>query len=117
MKSDTESFDLTFNNPCIDTDFVTIVAPTFLEQDYIINDDPEAFPVHAPFTVSTVPIVHDFCGSLTLVATFNGAPVDGDPLSYSEADRQFTADSDDTTLIGEIKPFAVNAEFSEYPKD
>ena len=30
-KSDSRTFDLTFDNPCIDTDFVNIIAPTFTD--------------------------------------------------------------------------------------
>ena len=107
---------MTFKNPCIDKNFVNIVAPQFFEQDYIINAPPEQFPVHAPFTVNTVPITHDYCGSLTFVPKFNDQGlVSGGPLTYSEAERQFTADSDDITLIGQIIPFSVEAEFADYP--
>ena len=42
--------------------------------------------------------------------------VDGDPLSYNEANRQFTALSDDDTLYGQVLPYSVEAEFSTYPK-
>ena len=56
---------------------------------------------HGEFTVDTEPIFHTLCGSLTFVAKFNGDIIDGDsdPLSYNEATREFTADSDDVTLI------------------
>ena len=75
--------------------------------------------MHAPFTVSTVPIDHTFCGDLTIVAKFNDTVIDesnDDPLSYSEADRQFTAFSDNGDLILQILPYSLEAEFTEYPK-
>ena len=51
------------------------------------------------------------------MAKFNDVVIDGnsDPLSYNEATREFTADSDDVTLITQILPFSVEAEFTEYP--
>ena len=75
--------------------------------------------MHAPFTVSTVPIEHDYCGDLTIVAKFNDVVIDqnnDDPLTYSEANRQFTAFSDNGDLILAILPYSLEAEFSEYPK-
>ena len=53
---------------------------------------------------------------MVFVAKFNNELVDGDPLTYSEDDRQFTAYSDDGDLILQILPYSVEAEFSEYPK-
>ena len=48
---------------------------------------------------------------------FNEAElVEGGPLTYDEENRQFTADSDDVTLITQILPYSVEAEFDEYPK-
>ena len=66
-----------------------------------------------------MPIDHDYCGDLTIVAKFNGIVIDednDDPLSYSEADRQFTAYSDNGDLILQILPYSLEAEFTEYPK-
>ena len=85
----------------------------------MIHAEAKPFPVHDPFTVSTVPIDHDYCGLLTIVAKFNDIVIDesnNDPLSYSEADRQFTAFSDNGDLILQILPYSLEAEFTEYPK-
>lgn len=119
--SDSRKFDLNFNNPCIDTEFVNILPPNPLlqDQDYIIHATAELFPVHEPFKVSTVPIGHEFCGDLTIVAKFNDFVIDGnnsDPLTYNEANRQFTAFSDNADLILDIIPYSLEAEFKDYPK-
>ena len=95
-KSDTSSFELTFKNPCIDQDFVTILAPTVFmieDLDYIINAPEETFPAHGEFTVNTLPFDHGFCLGLTFVETYDieGAEVDGSPLSYDDTTGIFTA--------------------------
>ena len=75
--------------------------------------------MHDPFTVSTVPIDHDFCGLLTVVAKLDGVVVDlinSDPLMYIEQSRMFIAYSNDDTLYGKILPYSLEAEFTEYPK-
>ena len=96
---------------------MNILAPTFFEQDYIINAPAETFAAHDPFTVDTKPIDHNYCGDLTFVPKFNDAAlVEEGPLAYDEENRQFTADSDDVTLITQILPYSVEAEFAEYPK-
>ena len=96
---------------------MNILAPTFLEQDYIINAPAEKFTAHEPFTVDTKPIDHNYCGDLTFVPKFNDAElVVGGPLTYDEENRKFTAYSDDITLITQILPYSVEAEFAEYPK-
>ena len=49
--------------------------------------------------------------------TFNDAElVIGGPLTYDEENRQFTAESHDVSLITQILPYSVTAEFTEYPK-
>ena len=49
--------------------------------------------------------------------TFDNAElVIGGPLTYDEEKRQFTAESHDITLVSQILPFSVEAEFAEYPK-
>jgi len=62
-----------------------------------------------------LPIPHTLCGNIAYSATFDGTAVNGDPLDYDSATRKFTADSDDQSLIGLTKPYAVIATLSDYP--
>ena len=44
--------------------------------------------------------------------------MNGDPLAYNEVTREFTADSDDGSLISLIDPpYSVEVEFVTYPLD
>ena len=113
--SDSNSFDLTVKNPCIDPNFVTITAPTMAALTYTISSDPAKFASHSAFTISTLPIPHTLCGNIAYSATFDGTAVNDDPLDYDPVTRKFTADSDDQSLIGLTKPYAVNATLSDYP--
>ena len=65
----------------------------------------------------TTPVIgHTLCGDFKFVAKYDNALVDGDPLSYNEVTREFTADSDDTALIGLTDmPYSVEVEFKTYP--
>ena len=114
--SESRSFDLTFKNPCIDQEFVYIEAPALADIEYTIHADAAAQPPHAPFTVVTKPAAHDLCGDLRIVAKFDYAPVDGDPLSYDEPTRVFTVYSLDWSLyLAGTVPFSVEAEFIAWP--
>ena len=62
-----------------------------------------------------MPIIHTLCGDFSYSATFDGTAVDGDPLAYDSFTRKFTADSDDRSLIGSTKPYAVTATFANWP--
>lgn len=66
------SFDLSFKNPCIDPAFVVIDAFTLEDLDYIINEGLVTYDPHTTLTVTTVPIVHDLCGELSVIAKFDG---------------------------------------------
>ena len=52
------------------------------------------------------------------MAKFNDAVIDetSEPMSYDKITKEFTIESDDTTLILQILPYSVEAEFVEYPK-
>ena len=97
---------------------MTISAPTYAEKSYIIDSVPFKFDPEDEFTVVTTPLVgHDLCGDLNYVLKFNNAVVeDNDPLAYNEVTREFTADSDDASLISLIDPpYSVEVEFVTYP--
>ena len=97
-----------------------ISAPTYTEKSYIIGSGPFKFEPEDEFTVVTKPMAgHDLCGDLNYVLKFNNAVVvDDDPLAYNEVTREFTADSDDGSLISLIDPpYSVEVEFVTYPLD
>ena len=104
-------------NPCVDKTYVNIIAPNqFDREDYIVATAAETFPAHGAFVVTTEPDSHNLCGDLNLMPYYQ--PVtDGDfvevigshPVSYDAAGTQFTADSDDQTLIDTTKQVKVVA--------
>ena len=99
---------------------MTISAPTYSEKSYIIDSVPFKFDPEDEFTVVTTPLVgHDLCGDLNYVLKFNNViVVDDDPLAYNEVTREFTADSNDGSLISLIDPpYSVEVEFKTYPLD
>ena len=114
-----DSFDLTFLNPCIDASFVTITAPTpptpMPELSYIISSGLKEFAAHPTFKIKTLPIPHTLCGDIAYSATFDGTAVDGDPLDYDPVTRKFTAYSEDRSLIELTKPYAVFAMLANWP--
>ena len=85
------------------------------ELSYIISSDFTQFAAHPVFTINTIPILHSLCGEVEYSATFDGTEVDGDPLDYDPVTRKFTADSEDRSLIGLTKPYAVIATFANWP--
>jgi len=82
---------------------------------YIISSGKTYYDAHPEFTITTIPIPHTLCGNIAYSATFDDTAVDGDPLDYDPVTRKFTADSDDQSLIGLTKPYAVIATLSDYP--
>ena len=98
------TYTVTINNPCIDTDYVNIkiMAPGFIDHDYIINSPAETHSAHGEFYVHTVPVDHTLCGDITLVPSYNGQPmpVGTEPISYNAATREFTSESQDVNLVG-----------------
>jgi len=115
-----DSFDLTFLNPCTDASFVTITAPTpptpMLELSYIISSGLKEFAAHPTFKIKTLPIPHTLCGDIAYSATFDGTVVNGDPLDYDSATLKFTADSEDRSLIGVTRSYTVFATLANWPQ-
>ena len=96
---------------------MTIQAPTYTKKTYTIDSIAFTFDPEDEFTVVTTPLVgHTLCGDLSFVAKYDNALMDGDPMSYNEVTREFTASSSDGTLIGLIdQPYSVEVEFVTYP--
>lgn len=85
---------------------------------YQIGSGLVLYSPHANFVVVTSPVVnHQLCGDLDIQATYNNAPVDGTVLSYDPSGNQFSVNSDNSSLIGQTRPYALIAQFVNYPKD
>jgi hypothetical protein len=50
---------------------------------------------HGDFTLEAKFGSEELCGNIVLTPRFETEPVDGDPLSYNDADKTFTANSVD----------------------
>ena len=52
------------------------------------------------------------------MAKFDNSPVDNDPLAYNSASGEFTANTDDISLINlaTLKIYSVEVEFTTYPR-
>jgi len=113
----TAQFDVSFNNPCLDTSFVQFQGPTSLPTlEYVPEKGPVTYAAVTPVTFVTTPRVHGLCGDFTLTALYNGAPVTGDPLSYNQGTRQFTASSSDVALVDlKNQQYSLKAELDSYP--
>ena len=110
-------FDLTFRNPCVDPDFVSVKKINLPDLDYTINSGSVTYDPHALFVIETTPIDHDFCGLLTIVPTYEGAPLldQSGPLTYDPASRSFTYESNEESLISEIHSYGLTAQLASYP--
>ena len=53
--TETEDFTLTFKNPCFDTEYVEIVAPTLANYNSIVYSLPAQEEIHPAFTVNFSP--------------------------------------------------------------
>ena len=122
QQSGSKDLVYTIKNPCIDTDYVVITPPTdAINQKYIVFDDPANFTV-SDFTLTTTPISdHGLCGDIAVTYTFDGValPANGDPLSFvtdTGPTDYFSIDSEDTNLIGEVKPYSLKAVLADWPK-
>ena len=97
------TFKLTFLNPCIDTDFVKIEAPTKLA-DYVYIIDSDAILYNHPlFTVTTKPLIdHTLCEGLIYQTTVDTEVIDSndEPISYKKSSQLVTILSDDLDLDG-----------------
>ena len=119
------TFDLSFLNPCFDSEFVTIspyVWPT-IPIDYEIDSGLKEYQ-HDQFIVTTSPLVgHDFCGVLEYGAYYNfpvvSNPVDFDslPFGYDSANFKIKIFEDDPAFIDDVVPFEIRGSFKNWPKD
>jgi hypothetical protein len=108
-------FTLSFKNPCVDTDFVNIVAPVSGLKDYeYIIDTTQIDEAHDSFTVSAVP-GPNLCGALTYTMKIDGDVIDEDdlPIGYEDSTRNVIIDSDDRGLDGTQKTYVVTAVFTD----
>jgi len=102
--SDTASFVTTFNNPCLDSNYVSISNVALFNQIYeLFEYDPVGYQfTHDPFTLVINPSAHDLCGTLTYITTFDGNSINdvSEPLGYHATNRTFDLYSEDMSLVG-----------------
>ena len=109
----------TIKDPCINTDFVNILAGDLPELDYDIYQGELVYAAHPESTVSTTPITHTLCGDLDYTPKYDGQPPNfstGPFTGYDPTTRVFTAESSDPALIDTSAPYTVETEFKDYPK-
>lgn len=123
LKTANTSFDTTFLNPCINPAYVTIKAPTLLNQVYELYEfDPIGFQfTHSAFTIETVPIVHTLCGTVSYSSTFDGNDITdtSQPVGYHASNRTHDVYSESLALIDttdgqNLKPYTVTAYLTSY---
>ena len=110
-------FIVNFKNPCVDTDFVNVVAPDLPELTYAILSGSKVFS-HPAFTVATLPFDHNLCGDLEYTASYNGVTVgpSDTPFAHNHATiNQITIDSDDRTLIDTSVPYSLECRLKDHP--
>lgn len=103
----TETFDVTFKNPCLDKDFVEIIPPVLIPYKFLIGSLAPLKFNHAPFTIITMPITHTLCGgstfdsALTITPEFNNLVIDSndEPVSYQEEDGTFSVFTESTQFL------------------
>jgi hypothetical protein len=86
-------FILSFKNPCVDTEYVKIVAPDALTDYVYIIGSTKISEAHDAFTIETKPIEnHGLCGALTYTMKVDGESVskDEEPIGYTETGRFVT---------------------------
>lgn len=83
----------------------------------MINQGPLPLTVHDTFSIKTAPIEHNLCGTLTIIAFWEDAPLSGgEPVTYSIANQQFTAESIDKDLVASQGTFKLVVELTDYRK-
>lgn len=62
------------------------------------------------------PIEHTLCGEIEVNAKFDGSDIGTEEpvLSWDETKNEFTIDTDDEDLVGETKPYTLEATLKEY---
>ena len=67
----------------------------------------------------TVPVTHNLCGGITVVAKYDGQPIglpdNNDPMQYNAANNQFSALSSNQALQGQTKPYSLEATLTNWP--
>ena len=116
-------FNLKVKNPCFDPSYVSITTSPFPVGPfkYTLYFGSLASPIqivsHSPYSVTTTPIFHTLCGSVTYAATFKGA-VAGlttlPPVAYDTSFNTFKIYSEDLGLIG-MHTVTVSAKLTTYP--
>ena len=84
----------------------------------ILSGEEVFSPPHAEFRLDFTPVSHTLCGDFAYTAAYDGTPIgptNNQPLDYDPATRTFTAESDDTILIGKTKPYSVTASLADHP--
>ena len=89
----TKNFQVTFNNPCIDTEFVNIVAQPLDRLSYVLDSGMRTYDPHAEFLVETEPIDHSYCGILLYEAVIGGSDEAQAAVSYNDSSREVTVSS------------------------
>ena len=117
------TFNLKVKNPCYDPSYVSITTPPFPAGpfEYTLYFGSLASPIqivsHSPFSVTTTPIDHTFCGTITYTATFRGTVADSTtlpPVAYNSSINTFKMYSEDLKLIG-THMVTVSAKLTTYP--
>jgi hypothetical protein len=66
--------------------------------------------------VKTEPINHNLCGNIVYEPRYNGEALNGEVLAYDSDTREFTVESGNEDLVGEIVPYSVIATLADYPR-
>ena len=98
-----KTFDVNFANPCLDTDFVTIVKPADIPtQYYTVFADEESF-FHATCYLNAEAISHGLCGSVASRAVIGYDDVEiyesDSPISYTTLANGFDIFSENVALF------------------
>lgn len=67
-------FIVRFLNPCLDSQYVQIVAPNLDTLQYTVSSGAQTY-IHPAFTQNIRPFVHDFCGPIVCSATYDSNSV------------------------------------------
>jgi len=125
-ETESETFDWTIKNPCIDQSFVTISKPILDKLSYkIYEPNAVTYTAHGDFAIvyAKTPTNASLCGTLKLEPFFDTTDViptsGGDPLSYNPSTKQFTCDTDDISLLNdkdsEVYPYSIVASLNSWP--
>ena len=116
----TASVVVTYKNPCIDPNRVTITgppagqlgAPTYQFGDPSTTTAPINPPVTVTFTPSSI---ESLCGTVSYLGFYNNVAMTGDPISYNPIAGTFTIGTNDPTLIGTDNAYSIKVQLANYP--